>query len=194
MESKIKPTEILDFWFGHPHDPDYGKERQLWFKKDPEFDQEIKTRFLEPYTQAAAGELDHWQTTPAGCLALILLLDQFPRNMFRGQPQAFATDDQALAIAEHAVNQGFDQQLLPVQRWFIYLPFEHSENLADQQQALDLFSTLRDDPQSESTINYAQRHFEVIQRFGRFPHRNAILGRVNTPEEEAFLQTRGSSF
>lgn len=190
----MKPNDILNFWFGHPQDPNYGKERKIWFKKDPNFDQTVKSRFLPTYTQASTGNLAHWQTTPAGCLALILLLDQFPRNMFRGHPQAFATDDQALAVAKHTVSQNFDQQLLPVQRWFIYLPFEHSENLADQQQALDLFATLEDDPQSQSAINYAQRHYDVIQRFGRFPHRNAILGRTNTPEEEAFLQTRGSSF
>jgi uncharacterized protein (DUF924 family) len=187
-------TEILNFWFGHPSDPNYGKERKIWFKKDSAFDQEVKSRFLNAYTQAATGQLNHWQTSPEGCLALILLLDQFPRNMFRGQPQAFATDDKALAIAKHAVNRGFDQQLIAVQRWFIYLPFEHSEAIEDQRQALTLFSTLSDDPQSQAAIDFAHRHFEVIERFGRFPHRNKILGRPSTPEEKEFLKQRGSSF
>lgn len=187
-------TEILNFWFGHPSDPDYGKERKIWFKKDPVFDQEVKSRFLDAYHRAAIGQLDHWQTSAQGCLALILLLDQFPRNLFRGQPQAFATDDKALVVAKYAVSQGFDQQLLPVQRWFIYLPFEHSEEMADQRQALILFSSLETDPQSHSAIDYAHRHFEVIQRFGRFPHRNEILGRPSTPAEKEFLDTRGSSF
>ncbi|MGB7444280.1 MAG: DUF924 family protein [Coleofasciculaceae cyanobacterium] len=186
--------EILDFWFGKPNQPDYGKERKVWFSKNPEFDQEVRSRFLEDYQLSAIGQLGDWQKTPLGCLALILLLDQFPRNMFRGQPQAFATDPQALATAKHAVAQGFDQELLPVQRWFIYIPFEHSEKLADQQRCLELFSTLKDEPSSASTINYAYRHFQVIERFGRFPHRNQILGRETTPEEAEFLQQPGSSF
>lgn len=186
--------EILDFWFGKPNQPDYGQERKAWFSKNPEFDQEVRSRFLEDYQLSAAGQLEDWKKTPQGCLALILLLDQFPRNIFRGQPQAFATDSQALAVAKHTVDQGFDQELLPVQRWFIYIPYEHSENLADQQRCLQLFSTLQDDPKSTSTINYAYQHFQVIERFGRFPHRNQILGRETTPEEAEFLQQPGSSF
>ncbi|MFP5269872.1 DUF924 family protein [Coleofasciculus sp.] len=124
--------EILAFWFGTPDDPAYRKPRQAWFTKNPGFDEEVRSRFLEDYQQAAAGQLNHWQESPHTCLALILLLDQFPRNMFRGQPQAFATDSQALAAAQHAVSQGFDQTLISVQRWFIYMPYEHSENLAHQ--------------------------------------------------------------
>lgn len=192
MTSSVQ--EILDFWFGKPNQPDYGQERKTWFRKDPEFDQEVRSRFLEDYQLSAAGQLEDWKKTPQGCLALILLLDQFPRNIFRGQPQAFATDSQALAVAKHTVDQGFDQELLPVQRWFIYIPYEHSENLADQQRCLQLFSTLQDDPKSTSTINYAYQHFQVIERFGRFPHRNQILGRETTPEEAEFLQQPGSSF
>jgi len=186
--------EILDFWFGKPDEEDYGKPRTVWFQKNSEFDQKVRSRFLKDYQQAASGQLDYWKTSPHGCLALTILLDQFPRNLFRHQPQAFATDPQALVIAQHAVAQGFDQELLPVQRWFIYLPFEHSENLADQQQCVKLFSTLKDDPDSASTINYAYQHLAVIERFGRFPHRNAILGREATPEEAEFLQQPGSSF
>jgi uncharacterized protein (DUF924 family) len=114
--------------------------------------------------------------------------------MFRDQPQAFATDEQALKFAQYAVERNFDQQLLPIQRWFIYLPFEHSENLEDQQKAVALFSTLKDDPDSKSSIDYADRHLEIIERFGRFPHRNKILDRKNTPEEEEFLKQPGASF
>lgn len=186
--------EILEFWFGKPDDLDYGKSRKVWFIKNPEFDREVRSRFLPVYQQAAAGELDDWKASPQGCLALIILLDQFPRNMFRGQPQAFATDPQALAYAKHAVTNSFDRELLPIQRQFIYLPFEHSENLTDQHQCIKLFSTLQDYPECVSGVDYAHRHFQVIERFGRFPHRNEILGRQTTLEEAEFLQQPGSSF
>jgi uncharacterized protein (DUF924 family) len=125
---------------------------------------------------------------------LILLLDQVPRNIFRGQPQMYATDEQALNLAQFAVENNWDEQLLPVERWFIYLPFEHSENLDHQCQAVALFRKLSDDPDSASAIDYAIRHFEVIRQFGRFPHRNSILGRENTAAEAEFLQQPGSSF
>ena len=186
--------KILDFWFGQPEQASYGKPRQAWFIKKPEFDQKMRTRFINDYEQAAAGNLDDWKKSPQSCLALILLLDQFPRNMFRGTPQAFATDWQALSTAQYAIAQGYDRQLLPVERWFIYLPFEHSENIEHQNIAVTLYEQLSDDPDSADTISYAIRHREVILRFGRFPHRNAILGRVSTPEEEMFLQQPGSSF
>ncbi len=190
----LQVNEILDFWFGKPEDADYGKIRKFWFTKNLEFDQEVRSRFLSVYQQAAAGQLDEWQTSPHSCLALIIMLDQFPRNMFRSQPQAFATDPQALSIAQYALTQGFDQQLLPIQRWFIYMPFEHSENLEYQRQSVELFSTLKDDPDCASGIDYAHRHLKVIERFGRFPHRNQILVRESTPEEVEFLQQPGSSF
>ncbi len=186
--------EILNFWFGSPKSVDYGKERSFWFTKNPEFDKELGDRFLLAYEQAARGELDYLQASPLGCLALVLLLDQFPRNMFRGTPKSFATDAKALSVAKNAVNRGCDRVLLPVQRWFIYLPFEHSENLADQKRSVELFLTLSDDPASASTIDYALRHKAVIERFGRFPHRNKILGRENTPAEDEFLTQPGSSF
>lgn len=192
MDARV--DEILEFWFGSSQSLDYGKERSLWFTKKPEFDRELSDRFFSTYQQAATGELDNWQDSPQSCLALILLLDQFPRNMFRGTPKSFATDSKARAIANNAVNQGFDQCLLPVQRWFIYLPFEHSENIADQQRCVDLFATLQGDPASASTIDYALRHKSVIERFGRFPHRNKILGRETTPAEAEFLKQPGSSF
>ena len=186
--------EILHFWFGQPDEPNYGKQRSFWFTKKSDFDQEVRTHFLKNYEQAVAGQLDHWQKSPKSCLALILLLDQFPRNMFRGTAQAFATDPQALSAAQHAVANGFDQQLLTVERWFIYLPFEHSENLEHQNQCVELFATLSNDPDSAATLDYALRHRSVIERFGRFPHRNEILGRATTPEEAEFLKQRGSSF
>ena len=187
-------NQILDFWFGKPDEADYGKSRKVWFTKKPEFDQEVRSRFVIDYQQAAAGHLDDWKASPLGCLALIILLDQFPRNMFRGQPQAFATDPQSLAYAHHTVTQGFDKELLPIQRCFVYLPFEHSENLAHQRQAIELFSTLKDYPECASGVDYAHRHLKVIERFGRFPHRNEILGRETTPEEAEFLKQPGSSF
>lgn len=185
---------ILDFWFGKPDEPDFGKPRKFWFTKNSEFDQEVRNRFLTDYQQAAKSQLEDWKTSPESCLALIILLDQFPRNMFRNQPQAFATDSQALSYAQYAVTVGFDQQLLPIQRWFIYLPFEHSENLIDQRQCVDLYQQLKDYPEMADGINYAVKHLEVIERFGRFPHRNQILGRDSTPEEVEFLKQRGSSF
>ncbi|MEN9225716.1 MAG: DUF924 family protein [Thermostichus sp. HHBFW_bins_43] len=188
------PEEILRFWFGDPAEPEYGQPRPEWFKKDPAFDRRIENLFLPLYEQAAAGQLEPWQGSPSTCLALIVVLDQFPRNMFRNTPRAFATDPLALRAARQAVAQGFDRQLLPVQRWFVYLPFEHSENLADQQQSLQLFRQLESDPASHNAIDYARRHLEIIEQFGRFPHRNAILGRPSTPEELEFLQQPGSSF
>ena len=186
--------EILDFWFGSPKSVDYGKERSFWFTKNPEFDRELSDRFLLDYEQAARGELDYLQDSPLGCLTLVLLLDQFGRNMFRGTPKSFATDAKALSVAKSAIDQGCDRALLPVQRWFIYLPFEHSENLADQERCVELFATLSNHPESANTIEYALRHKAVIERFGRFPHRNKILRRTNTAAEAEFLKQPGSSF
>lgn len=186
--------KVLDFWFGQSKHASYGQPRQGWFIKNLEFDLEVRTRFMPDYAQAEAGNLDSWKNSPQSCLALILLLDQFPRHMFRGTPQAFATDWQALSAAQYAIAQGYDRELLPVQRWFIYLPFEHSENLDHQNQSVSLFEQLSDDPDSADTIQYAIRHRKVILLFGRFPHRNAILGRVSTAQEEEFLQQPGSSF
>ena len=184
----------MDFWFGSPKSVDYGKERSFWFTKNPEFDRELSDRFLLDYEQAARGELDYLQDSPLGCLTLVLLLDQFGRNMFRGTPKSFATDAKALSVAKSAVDQGCDRALLPVQRWFIYLPFEHSENLADQERCVELFATLSNHPESANTIEYALRHKAVIERFGRFPHRNKILRRTNTAAEAEFLKQPGSSF
>ncbi|MBW4517744.1 MAG: DUF924 domain-containing protein [Timaviella obliquedivisa GSE-PSE-MK23-08B] len=189
--------EVLQFWFSDPQSEEaqYSRRRKVWFSKNPEIDQTIHRRFLMTYEQAASGELDGWQATPAGCLALILLLDQFPRNLFRGQPQAFATDPQARILALRAIAQGFDQSLAPIQRIFIYLPLEHGETLSDQHQSVTLFQQLTDqNPELADVLDYAVRHQIVIERFGRFPHRNAILGRTSTAAELEFLNQPGSSF
>ena len=189
--------EVLNFWFGAPTEPgsEYGQQRKEWFVKNPDFDRQIRTRFLSLYEQAATGHLNHWREDPRSCLALILLLDQFSRNMFRGTPQAFATDPQALAAAQLAIARQYRQQLIPVEEMFLYLPLEHSENLEHQQQCVDQFQRLQvDHPEFDSVLDYAIRHKAVIERFGRFPHRNAILGRESTPEELTFLQQPGSSF
>jgi uncharacterized protein (DUF924 family) len=186
--------EILDFWFGKPDEIGYGKPKEFWFTKKPEFDEVLRSKFLQDYEKAAGGYLDEWLDMPNTCLALILLLDQLPRNIFRGKPEAFATDWEALSAAHNAVARNFDQELLPVQRWFIYLPFEHSENIEHQRKAVQLFQQLKDDPDSTSAIEYAIRHLQVIERFGRFPHRNAILGRMSTSEEKDFLKKSDSSF
>jgi hypothetical protein len=187
-------TTILDFWFGHPNDPNYGKIQPFWFEKSPDFDAKVRDLFLEDYHKAVAGYLHDWMNSPETCLALILLLDQFPRNMFRDTPEAFATDWEALSLAKHATSQGYDRKLLSVQRWFIYLPFEHSEDPVDQRKCIKLFQQLSHDPDSVRAIESAFRHKEIISRFGRFPHRNAILGRISTPEEEEFLEEPNSSF
>jgi len=185
-------AEVLLFWFGPVSER--GKAHKHWFAKDEAFDREVRERFLPLYGEAAAGKLAHLKETAADCLALIVLLDQFPRNMFRGTPRAFATDPLALEIARHAVARGFDRSLLPMERLFVYLPFEHSENLADQERACDLTQPLDLVVPELKAYSYALAHRDIIRRFGRFPHRNAILGRASTPEELEFLKGPGSSF
>ncbi|HLS85125.1 MAG TPA: DUF924 family protein [Burkholderiales bacterium] len=180
--------EVLAFWFPGP-----GRDKR-WFDKDPEFDETVRRRFLAVHEAAAAGRLDSWMATARGCLALILVLDQFPRNMFRGTARAFATDAKALEVARHAVEKGYDRSLSPVERLFVYLPFEHAESLEAQDMACRLTEPLNAYPETHDAHAYALRHREIIQRFGRFPHRNAALGRESTPEEVAFLATPGSSF
>jgi len=192
--------DVLDFWFGAPGEPEYGQERKVWFRKNAEFDQAIRDRFSATVEAAVAGQLKAWKADSDSCLALLLLFDQFPRNLYRGSAQAFATDNEAVAVANHGLIHSFDryhsnEQARPaVQRWFFYLPFEHSEKLGDQERAVALFEQLRGDAASASTIDYAYRHRDVIQRFGRFPHRNLALGRATTAEEAAFLKQPGSSF
>lgn len=170
---------MLDFWF--------GQDRKAWFEKNPSFDEEIRRRFLGLYERAAAGGLAPWMGAPRSCLALAILLDQFPRNMFRGTARAFAADGLAREAARTIVERGWDQGMSADERTFAYLPFEHSEALQDQETSLRLF-------QGTENFEWARRHWEIIRRFGRFPHRNAILGRASTPEEAEFLKQPGSGF
>lgn len=197
MENNAQVQAVLQFWFGDPETEasSYQQRRKLWFGKQPDFDAAIWQQFGALYQQAATGEFDDWQQTPLSCLAFVIVLDQFPRNLFREAPQAYATDPQALRAAQQAIAQGFDQQLQPIQRIFLYLPFEHSENLEHQNQSVTLSRQLQSDaPELTDVYDYAVRHRVVIERFGRFPHRNSILGRASTAEEIAFLQQPGSSF
>lgn len=191
----MSPTDILDFWFGKPDSDEYGRPRKCWFEKNPAFDEEIRRRFLPLLEAAAAGQRDDWASQPESLLALIVLLDQFPRNLFRDTPRAFATDGMALALAQQAVAEGFDVRLRPLQKVFVYLPFEHSEEIAMQDRSVALFTTLAGNGKEfASYLDYAERHREVIRRFGRFPHRNAILGRASTPEEIEYLARPGAGF
>jgi uncharacterized protein (DUF924 family) len=184
------PDEVLDFWFGGVAGDDFTSRNGVWFRKDKAFDAAIRDRFAALQGEAAAGRLSAWEAAPRSALALVIVLDQFPRNMFRGTSQAFATDPMALAAAKRAIERGFDSRLQPVERLFLYLPFEHSESLADQERSVALLGSLGD----ANALDYAKRHRAIIARFGRFPHRNANLGRPSTPEEIAFLKQPGSSF
>lgn len=177
------PDEILKFWFEEI-------EPKAWFAKDLAFDQGIKTRFGELLSQAINGELYHWRTTPQGRLAEIIVLDQFSRNIHRDTPLAFAADPMALALAQEAVAAGVDKQLQPKQVPFLYMPYMHSESRAIHEVALILFNR----EGAENNLAFEQRHKAIIDRFGRYPHRNAILGRQSTQEELAFLAEPGSSF
>jgi uncharacterized protein (DUF924 family) len=183
-----RAAEVMRFWFaGAPRD-------KRWFEKNAAFDSEIRARFLALHEEAAAGQLDGWKEAPAGCLALIVLLDQLPRNMFRGTARAFATDGRALEAARHAIVRGYDRSMAPCERMFAYLPFEHSESLQDQDEACRLNAPLAAFPETHDVYRYAERHREIVARFGRFPHRNAALGRASTPAETEFLKEPGSGF
>jgi uncharacterized protein (DUF924 family) len=188
-----KAEEVLDFWFGREGEPGYGEFREAWFRKDPEFDRTVRERFQDLHEAAARGDLDAWRDDAHSCLALVILLDQFPRNMFRGDPRSYATDRKAQVIAEYAVDRALDRELPAFQRMFIYMPFMHSEDLEHQRRSVELFRVLGGDEDGDSS-HYAVRHMEIIERFGRFPHRNEVLGRRTTPEEAEFLTQPGSSF
>jgi uncharacterized protein (DUF924 family) len=192
MTDQPTAREVLLFWFGAPLEQ--GKRHKNWFEKNAAFDREIRERFLPLYEKAAGGQLAHWKQRAADCLALIVVLDQFPRNIFRDEARAFAADPLALEAARHAVAQGFDSTLRPVERLFMYLPFEHSERLEDQLRACELMEPLRAFPETADTYRYAQAHRDIVQRFRRFPHRNAALGRTSTAEEIEFLKQPGSGF
>jgi uncharacterized protein (DUF924 family) len=181
---------LLDFWFGPPSDPDREGHRQIWFHATPEYDAALRREFLADYENGAAGELAAWENSPEGALALVLLLDQIPRNIFRNTPRAYATDPMARAVGDRALALGFDQRVPQPWRLFFSMPFHHSENLADQRRSVALMEARPRDPDRPGRgglRRYGQPYLEVIERFGRFPHRNAILGRQSTPEEATFL-------
>lgn len=178
---------VLRFWFGEPSE--YGTSLKRWFEKDAAFDASVRASFLGIYERLAGGADGDWLQRSGDCLAYIIVLDQFPRNMFRGTAAAFTGDPLALAAAKHAVEKGYDHDMLMVEKQFVYLPFEHSESLAEQERACELMQPLGAD-----LYDWALRHKRIIERFGRFPHRNAALGRASTPEEIEFLGQPGSSF
>jgi uncharacterized protein (DUF924 family) len=175
----IGPEDVLAFWRAAGPDK--------WFEKSAAFDSEIRRRFLSAWQAAGEGDLADWEETPEGALALAIVLDQFPRNVFRGDRRTYATDELARAVADRAIRRGFDRQVSPPERQFFYLPFMHSEDLADQQRCVALCRDYGDD----EFAKYAEGHAEIIRRFGRFPHRNALLGRATTPDEQAFLDGGG---
>jgi uncharacterized protein (DUF924 family) len=181
---------VLDFWFGS----DPGASRREWFRKDEAFDTRIRETFGALHGQAAAGGLVEWEREPEPALALVVVLDQFSRNLYRNDARAFAQDGRALRLATQMVERGWDRGLLPVHRQFVYLPFEHAEDMAAQERSMALFGALEEYPETKGLVEWAGKHLEIVRRFGRFPHRNAALGRASTPEELAFLREAGSGF
>ncbi|GMR07023.1 MAG: DUF924 family protein [Gammaproteobacteria bacterium] len=176
--SDPKINEILDLWFSE-------QVRPLWFNATTEFDQRLRDRFLLVYHAAAAGDLDNWRQIPKGALALIILLDQIPLNIFRHQPESFSTEAISREIAEHMIDSGFDMQLTDAQKAFVYMPFMHSEDLHDQDRSVALYEKAG----LNYNLKFALHHREIVRRFGRFPHRNALLGRQSTPQELDYLQS-----
>jgi uncharacterized protein (DUF924 family) len=195
----VSPETVLTFWFGPPGAPPLTNAAR-WFERDDAFDAEIAARFAETLRRAAAGELEAWRETPTGALALVIVLDQFSRNLHRDSPLAFANDPAARDVAKDVRARRFDRALAPLERSFLYLPYEHAEDLALQEESVVLFTELAASAPPElaeslrSSLDYAQRHRDVIARFGRFPHRNAVLGRASTPAELEFLKEPGSRF
>jgi uncharacterized protein (DUF924 family) len=191
--------DVLAFWFGAPGAPPLANAPH-WFSADPAFDEAVRTRFEGLVARAGAGELEAWRESPPGALALVVTLDQFPRNLYRGSARAFACDPAALDVSLDAQARGFDRALSPVERWFLYLPLMHAESLARQQRSVALFEALAAEAPASlagalaDAADFARRHRDVIARFGRFPHRNRALGRASTAEELAFLEQPGSSF
>jgi uncharacterized protein (DUF924 family) len=179
---------LIDFWFCPPGDPEREQHREIWFRSTEGFDAALRRAFLADYEAAAAGALRAWEASPEGALALVLLLDQVPRNIFRATPRAYVTDAEACAAADRALDRGFDQLVPPAWRLFFYMPFHHSEDLADQRRSVALFDTLpRNRDRGGALRRYGCPYLEVIERFGRFPHRNEILDRQSTPDEIAFM-------
>jgi len=177
----MKPSVVLDFWYDE-------SMRQCWFSSTPELDALIRNRFEVLWLRAATGELDGWKGSAEGCLALVILLDQMPLNMFRGEVISFKTEQQAVSVCKHALAQGFDKQLPADRLAFLYMPLMHSENVDNQDLSVSLFETAG----LAANLRFALHHRELIRKFGRFPHRNRILGRASTPEEEAYLSSDGA--
>jgi len=186
----VLPDDVLSFWF--------SLEQTRWFKRDAAFDAELRDRFGATHEAAVAGRLDDWATTPRGALALVIVLDQFSRNLFRDDARAFAADPRALSLARELVRTRAIDTFAPIERMFVLLPFEHSEDIARQREAVAEFEAIAaaapDDKMVTVGLEFAKKHAAVIERFGRFPHRNAVLGRASTPEEVAFLAQPGSRF
>ena len=193
LEPEVEAGAVLEFWFS-------DRARALWFEKDKAFDDEIRTRFGAAVDRAQIGGFAHWCDSAEGTLALLILIDQMSRNIHRGSPRAFAGDPRALAIAMQAVASGFDRAFDFMHRRFFYLPYEHSEDPAVQARSLQLFADLaatcapHEKDEAEDQYRYAQKHADIIARFGRYPHRNDCLGRLCTPEELEFLAGPNSSF
>lgn len=188
----VAPADVLDFWFGAPP----WSRRDAWFRKSDAFDAQVRRQFGAAVEAALAGTLPAaWQVSPAGRFAQVLMLDQFTRNIFRGSARAFAGDARALHLALALLDEHADRAMVPLQRWFLYLPLEHAEDQALQDRSVALFTALAaQEPELADALDYAERHRDVIRRFGRFPHRNAALERNSTAEELAFLQQPGSGF
>jgi uncharacterized protein (DUF924 family) len=185
-----RPREVLEFWFGEPP----GAARAEWFRKDAAFDAQIRSRFGALHDAAARRELESWRAAPESMLALVVVLDQFSRNLHRGDARAFAQDAHARDCAREALARADEARLLPVQRQFLYLPLEHSEDLADQERCVELMRSLEPFEPTKGLTEWAVKHRDIVARFGRFPHRNAALGRASTPEEVEFLKQPGSGF
>jgi len=197
-----QPANVLDFWFGPSGTATeiVGRQRKLWFVKSAANDQAVIDQFADTLVAATAGRLDHWADTPRGRLALLIVFDQFPHHIHRNQPQAFATDPQALALSLAAIKAGDESHLTPIERVFLYLPLEHAESNEMQDRSVALYEKLADEAANEERaifddfLNYARQHRDVVARFGRFPHRNTILGRPSTDNELEFLKLPGSRF
>jgi len=186
---------VIDFWFGAPGSPERGELRPVWWGKDENidsaaFDAEIRERFQPLHESALKGELDHWIETPAAALALVICLDQFPRNIFRKSARAFGGDAKALEVAKAAISKGYEADMCDTARQFFYMPFEHSEDLAEQRRSVELFTALR----GPDDVEFAQHHYDIIARFGRFPHRNEALDRESTAEEIAYSENPENRF
>lgn len=185
--------EVLGFWFGEPGSKEHLQPNAKWFQPTDTFDEEIRQRFGALHAALRNGKLPDWYTSPRSLLATIIVLDQFSRNLCRNSSQAFENDEAALNLARHAIAKGWDKKLAPMERSFLYMPFMHAENLSAQEEGLIHFATLPSQEFQEA-LHYMKRHHRVIQRFGRFPHRNQVLGRPNTPEESSFLASPFAPF